>query len=109
MLTTVALRKALEAAGVEFIDERWRPRGAVTKAAPEDELNAGLPSTTRVAIENWAKQKKDKPSRSEAIRRLIEIALTVGSKTRSGGNKPSLRNEPNRHGIPRPTALAANP
>jgi metal-responsive CopG/Arc/MetJ family transcriptional regulator len=40
-----------------------------------------------VAIENWDKQKKDKPSRSEAIRRLIEIALTVGSKTRSGGNK----------------------
>jgi hypothetical protein len=40
-----------------------------------------------VAIENWAKQQKDKPSRSEAIRRLIEIALTVGSKRHSGGNK----------------------
>jgi metal-responsive CopG/Arc/MetJ family transcriptional regulator len=31
----------------------------------------------RSAIETWAKQQKDKPSRSEAIRRLIEIALTT--------------------------------
>jgi metal-responsive CopG/Arc/MetJ family transcriptional regulator len=31
----------------------------------------------------WAKQQKDKPSRSEAIRRLIEIALNSGSKRQS--------------------------
>jgi hypothetical protein len=49
-------------------ERRW-PRGAVTKAAPEEELSAGLPSSTRVAIENWAKQQKDRPSRSEAIHR----------------------------------------
>ena len=34
----------------------------------------------RSAIETWAKQQKDTPSRSEAIRRLIEIALTTKSK-----------------------------
>jgi hypothetical protein len=29
----------------------------------------------KAKIENWANQQKDKPSRSEAIRRLIEFAL----------------------------------
>jgi metal-responsive CopG/Arc/MetJ family transcriptional regulator len=38
-------------------------------------LNASLPASTRLSIENWAKQQMDKPSRSEAIRRLIETAL----------------------------------
>ena len=31
----------------------------------------------RSAIESWAKQQKDNPSRSDAIRRLIEIALAA--------------------------------
>ncbi len=47
-------------------------------------LTVRLPSNTRTAIENWAKQQKDRPSRSEAIRRLIEIALTAKSKRQSG-------------------------
>jgi Arc/MetJ-type ribon-helix-helix transcriptional regulator len=47
-------------------------------------LTVRLPSNTRAAIENWAKQQKDKPSRSEAIRRLIEFALAAKSKSRSG-------------------------
>jgi metal-responsive CopG/Arc/MetJ family transcriptional regulator len=37
----------------------------------------------RSTIENWAKQQKDRPSRSEAIRRLIEIALTAKSNQQS--------------------------
>ena len=32
-----------------------------------------LSPALRSAIENWAKQQNDKPSRSEAIRRLIEL------------------------------------
>jgi hypothetical protein len=32
------------------------------------------------AIQSWAKRQKDKPSRSEAIRRLIEFALAVKAK-----------------------------
>jgi len=38
-------------------------------------LTVRLPPSTRLAIERWAKRQKDKPSRSEAIRRLIEIGL----------------------------------
>ncbi|MGA3311189.1 MAG: hypothetical protein ABSD08_21675 [Xanthobacteraceae bacterium] len=34
-----------------------------------------LPPALRADIESWAKRQKDKPSRSEAIRRLIEFAL----------------------------------
>ena len=40
-----------------------------------------------MAIENWAKQQKDKPSRSEAIRRLIQSALAAKSNKRSSGDK----------------------
>jgi hypothetical protein len=46
-------------------------------------LTVRLPPGTRSAIETWAKQQKDRPSRSEAIRRLIEIALPNKSKRQS--------------------------
>jgi Arc/MetJ-type ribon-helix-helix transcriptional regulator len=47
-------------------------------------LTVRLPPSTRLAIESWAKQQKDRPSRSEAIRRLIEFALAAKSKNRRG-------------------------
>ena len=47
-------------------------------------LTMRLPPSTRLAIESWANQQKDRPSRSEAIRRLIEFALAAKSKNRSG-------------------------
>src|SRR5262249_39419084 len=50
-------------------------------------LTVRLPLTVRSAIETWAKQQKDKPSRSEAIRRLIEIALNTKPKRRSSGGE----------------------
>jgi metal-responsive CopG/Arc/MetJ family transcriptional regulator len=34
-------------------------------------------------IETWAKQQPDKPSRSEAIRQLVEFALKAKSKRQS--------------------------
>jgi metal-responsive CopG/Arc/MetJ family transcriptional regulator len=37
----------------------------------------------RLLIDNWAKQQDDKPSRSEAIRRLIEFALAAKPKRQS--------------------------
>ena len=43
-------------------------------------LTVRLPMALRSVIENWAKQQEDKPSRSEAIRRLIEIALASKTK-----------------------------
>ena len=47
-------------------------------------LTIRLPLALRSTIETWAKQQKDRPSRSEAIRRLIEFALAAKSKNRSG-------------------------
>jgi hypothetical protein len=44
-------------------------------------LTIRLPLALRSAIEIWAKKQKDKPSRSEAIRRLIEFALAAKSKS----------------------------
>jgi metal-responsive CopG/Arc/MetJ family transcriptional regulator len=43
-------------------------------------LAVRLPPTLSSAIESWAKQQNDKPSRSKAIRRLIEFALAVKAK-----------------------------
>src|SRR5436190_7472024 len=43
-------------------------------------LTVRLSPKMRSAIESWAKQQHDKPSRSEAIRRLIEFALAAKSK-----------------------------
>jgi hypothetical protein len=39
-----------------------------------------IPAALRSDIDNWAKQQNDQPSRSEAIRRLIEFALAVKAK-----------------------------
>jgi metal-responsive CopG/Arc/MetJ family transcriptional regulator len=39
-----------------------------------------IPPALRAEIESWAKQQKDKPPRSEAIRRLIEFALAIKAK-----------------------------
>jgi hypothetical protein len=33
-------------------------------------------------IEGWAKQQPDNPSRSEAIRRLVQLALAANGKSR---------------------------
>jgi hypothetical protein len=73
---------------IESIDENGGgSRGAATKAASEEELGscAGGKATAvvRLLIDNWAKQQDDKPSRSEAIRRLIEFALAAKPKRQS--------------------------
>jgi hypothetical protein len=46
-------------------------------------LAVRLSSALRSDIERWAKQQNDKPSRSEAIRRLIEYALAAKAHRRS--------------------------
>ena len=50
-------------------------------------LTVRLPLALRSEIESWAKQQKDKPSRSEAIRRLIEFALACKAKGQNTGDK----------------------
>src|SRR5947199_9777503 len=53
-------------------------------ATGQDPVSAiRLSTALKSAVENWAKQQEDKPSRSEAIRRLIETALTSKSKRQS--------------------------
>jgi hypothetical protein len=44
-----------------------------------------LSPALRSAVETWAKQQTDKPSRSEAIRRLVEFALAAKSKKEGKG------------------------
>jgi Arc/MetJ-type ribon-helix-helix transcriptional regulator len=39
-----------------------------------------IPPELRAEIERWANHEKDKPSRSEAIRRLLEFALAIKAK-----------------------------
>jgi metal-responsive CopG/Arc/MetJ family transcriptional regulator len=50
-------------------------------------LAVRLPPALRSAIETWAEQQNDKPSRSEAIRRLIEFALKAKQKNQGTGAK----------------------
>jgi metal-responsive CopG/Arc/MetJ family transcriptional regulator len=61
-------------------------------------LTVRLPLALRSEIVSWAKQQKDKPSRSEAIRRLIEFALACKAKGQNTGDKQ----------IPRPLQRASN-
>jgi metal-responsive CopG/Arc/MetJ family transcriptional regulator len=50
-------------------------------------LTVRIPPALNSAIQSWAKQQKDKPSRSEAIRRLIEFALTAKTKRQNTGER----------------------
>ena len=50
-------------------------------------LTLRLPPALRSAVEAWAKQQNDKPSRSEAIRRLLEFALAFKAKRRGSNEK----------------------
>jgi Arc/MetJ-type ribon-helix-helix transcriptional regulator len=68
----------------ESISVTPKKRGRGRPATGQDPtLTVRLPIDLRSAIETWAKQQKDRPSRSEAIRRLIEIALATKPRNRS--------------------------
>jgi hypothetical protein len=41
----------------------------------------------RASIDSWAKEQPDKPSRSEAMRRLVEFALATKSKKENKATK----------------------
>jgi Arc/MetJ-type ribon-helix-helix transcriptional regulator len=45
-----------------------------------------LPPDLRAEIDHWAAQQKERPSRSEAIRRLIELGLAA--KVKDASSKP---------------------
>src|SRR5215467_14284111 len=68
----------------ESIPVTQKKRGRGRPATGQDPtLTVRLPMDLRSAIEAWAKQQKDRPSRSEAIRRLIEFGLTAKSNRQS--------------------------
>jgi Arc/MetJ-type ribon-helix-helix transcriptional regulator len=50
-------------------------------------LTVRLPPTLTSNIEAWVKQQNDKPSRSEAIRRLLEFALKAKAKRQNAADK----------------------
>jgi hypothetical protein len=56
----------------KVLPKRKRGRPATGKD-PVSAIRLSLP--LKAAIDNWAKQQPDKPSRSEAIRQLVEFAL----------------------------------
>jgi len=72
----------------ESIPVTQKKRGRGRPATGQDPtLTVRLPMDLRSVIENWAKHQKDRPSRSEAIRRLLEIALATKPKRQSRGDK----------------------
>jgi hypothetical protein len=64
----------------KVLPKRKRGRPATGKD-PVSAIRLSLP--LRSAIEDWANQQPDKPSRSEAIRQLVEFALKAKSKRQS--------------------------
>jgi hypothetical protein len=42
-----------------------------------------MPASLATRVEEWAKQQPDQPSRSEAIRRMIEMVLKMKEKRRN--------------------------
>jgi hypothetical protein len=59
------------------IDARKKSRGR--PAVDSEELRARAERPLIEAIESWAQAQPDKPVRSEAIRRLIEIGLKAAT------------------------------
>ncbi len=52
---------------------------------------------TVTAIDAWASRQEDRPARSEAIRRLVDIGLTVKAKSRPGSeDRPTSKNQKQR-------------
>jgi hypothetical protein len=83
LLTGSLLRSTIMAKKSIPVVRKKRGRPA-TGQDPVSAIRLSLP--LRTAIENWANQQSDKPSRSEAIRRLVEFALAAKSR-KHGGNK----------------------
>ena len=59
-----------------------------------------LPPSLRSSIEDWAKQRPDMPTRSEAIRRLIELALAVEPQKRVQAPSPASTGRRNQSHVP---------
>src|SRR3954470_14530316 len=71
-------------------DKTKRKRGR--PATGRDPVTAiRLPEDLRVGVEAWAAKLRDTPSRSEAIRRLIEIGLATVRKDKRSDKKAAAK------------------
>ena len=65
-----------------------KPRGRPATGR-DPAVTIRLPEAVLASVEHWAMSQKDQPPRSQAIRRLVELGLTVKTKTRSPtGRRP---------------------
>ena len=50
-----------------------------------------LPAALTKSVEAWASRQEDKPNRSEALRRLVELGLTVKRRPRQSSSAQKIR------------------
>lgn len=50
-----------------------------------------LPAALTKSVEAWASQQENKPNRSEALRRLVELGLTVKGTARQSSSSQKVR------------------
>jgi len=68
-----------------------KKRGRPASGGRRDGVLVRLESEKLSEIDGWSKRQKDGPSRPEAIRRLIDLGLTVKVSTRQSSNNQKLR------------------
>jgi hypothetical protein len=69
-----------------------KSRGRPEKKGGVDPVTAiRLPAKLSDAVDAWASSQDDKPGRSEAIRRLVELGLEVKTPTRSAVSKSARK------------------
>jgi hypothetical protein len=57
-----------------------KKRGRPPSGGRDPLMALRMPPALRSDLEDWAKRQADKPSRSEALRRLVEMALKIKDK-----------------------------
>jgi hypothetical protein len=67
-----------------------KPRGRPATGR-DPAVTIRLPEAVLASVEHWAMSQKDQPPRSQAIRRLVELGLTVKSRVRSSSGDQKLR------------------
>lgn len=67
-----------------------KPRGR--PATGRDPVTAlRLPDALTKSVEDWASKQADTPNRSEALRRLVELGLTVKGRARQSSSDQKVR------------------
>jgi hypothetical protein len=67
------------------VDQKKRGRGRPSTGGRDPEVSARMPVEVRDKIDNWAQA--NSCTRSEAVRRLIELGLACGTVTQVEANR----------------------